>query len=854
MLSFNKTNDPMRAEKPKSLKRSFLNGFSLVGLLCVLGTLSPIVHAQQGQPPEKEPEAIETDQVVTETPAQPVQQHAYAQGILSDQDQATLKQIITSAKAKSFANAEQLRLSLEDPLARKIGLWAILNNDGGDIYGFAALDAARRDLWGWPREQKRQIAAEKLIATSGMTPSQIIEWFKGAPPQTTEGTMALIRAYNQKEDDASAQALAKSWWRNQPFDAATQERFYTSFSPYLEASDHQARLNTLLIGPQGASLALMLTLVDDKHRAIADAATALRSNRSGASDLYNATIKTYPNNPVLSFEAARYLHRHGLDTLAYPLLDHLPQAPENEAIGNSLWAERLYYFRSALKGRNYVAAYHAMNDAGFTKGEKKAESDFFAGWLALTKLNRPQEALSHFKGVKAAGTSPITQGRANYWIGRAYEALDDEDNALAAYREGSQYIYAFYGQLAAEKAGITTLKLGKEPVPSPADKSRFESRELVKAAKMLSTIDAQDQFRVFITQIGNSVPNAEEHALLYDFALLYDAQDTASRAARVAHQRGFYMPERAFPLRDVSSLKGPEPAFILAITRQESGFDPRVRSHANAKGMMQLIPPTARYVARKLSIAYDESKLYDPDYNMVLGASYLGEMVDNFGGSYVMAAAGYNAGPGRPAAWSQTYVDPRGDNGDPLGFIESAPFGETRDYMMRVTENIRVYRARLNGGQAPLTALADIRRGTVVAYSGSGELNANGPVSYNDLQKNPSGEVNSQALPDAAPAPLAPPAPTKPLPVSLSQGNEGVELPRVAPRPAPRVAQAATSQKKVCSKNKKKKLVCRTVVVKSKSATAKSAKAKASKSKATKGKSSKASKSVSAKKARKKKN
>ena len=126
---------------------------------------------------------------------------------------------------------------------------------------------------------------------------------------------------------------------------------------------------------------------------------------------------------------------------------------------------------------------------------------------------------------------------------------------------------------------------------------------------------------------------------------------------------------------------------------------------------MQLMPATAAIVARREGLDYSPARLDDPDYNMRLGAAYLGRLTDDFSGSYVLAAAGYNAGPGRAAAWASDCGDPRQASVDPADFIECIPFSETRNYVMRVMESVGVYRARLNGGSAPLTILADLHRG-----------------------------------------------------------------------------------------------------------------------------------------------
>ena len=211
-----------------------------------------------------------------------------------------------------------------------------------------------------------------------------------------------------------------------------------------------------------------------------------------------------------------------------------------------------------------------------------------------------------------------------------------------------------------------------------------------------------------------------------DFARGWGDQEAAMRVVRNAAKRGFILPERGYPIRTApASFGAPEAPFVLGITRQESSFDPRARSGAGARGMMQLMPATAQGMARRLGLSYAAEELDDADYNMRLGSAFLGELVNEFSGSYVMAAAAYNAGPGRPNQWSAECGDPRSSSTDPVDFIECIPFSETRDYVMRVLEATQVYRARLAGGTAPITLAADLKRG---AYGYGGGYAARAPA------------------------------------------------------------------------------------------------------------------------------
>ncbi len=346
-----------------------------------------------------------------------------------------------------------------------------------------------------------------------------------------------------------------------------------------------------------------------------------------------------------------------------------------------------------------------------SSGVDYTEAEFYAGWLALEKLHNPALADQHFAHIEQVGSSPITQARALYWRGRAADAGGDAIGAQDLYAQGGKFITTFYGQLAAEKAGITQIDLGRDPTPTAADRARFEGRETVRAARMAAQLGERELLRSLVLNTADSLPNAEEYALLVDLAKGYGEQDLSMRVVRAAAQRGYILPERGYPVLAAQIDGGAELAFSLAIARQESNFDPSAHNPSGARGMMQLLPSTAAILARHAGMPYSADRLYDGQYNVRLGSTYLQKMVDENGGSYVMAAASYNAGPNHMPDWTATCGDPRTASGDPVDFIECIPFSETRNYAMRAMETMEIYRARLNGGRGPLTLAEDLKRG-----------------------------------------------------------------------------------------------------------------------------------------------
>ena len=630
--------------------------------------------------------------------------------LLNDQDTVLFGQGLAAARARDISGARNAAAQISDPVARKLVEWALLDTSAAQM-PYSDLAAAQRGFAGWPRAESRRIAAEQVLDRSYAGSASALALFAQRSPTTIEGAIALAEALEQGGRGDEARRLIGDWWRTRSFEEATQTRVLTRWGAALTQADHEARLNMLLLGPHGPATRAMIQLVSSERRAVAEAAMALRTAYSPDAVVANLS-PSQAMDPAVVLERVRILRSQNRQSEAFPLLAALPPAPSHTEGQDTLWSERRNYFLDALERRNWQAAYDSMAGHGFPGGERMVDAEFFAGWAALVKLNDPARAARHFEALRQMSSTPITQGRALYWLGRAAEAQGNTPAAVQHYRDGARHIQTFYGQLAAEKAGLTTLTLPADPVPTSADIAAFEGNEVVRALRILGETGEASLFRVFAYQLDDDLPGPEGLALLMDLSRNYGEGFTAMMVGRAASQRGFLMPERQYPIRIPPSVPGAAPLeFTLAITRQESSFDPRARSHANARGMMQFLPATGRAVARQLGLPYSDERLYDGDFNMTLGSFHLGDLTSDFGGSMLLTTIGYNAGPARPPQWIARCGDPRGGAVDPVDFIECAPFTETRNYMMRVMENMQVYRARLNGGSAPLTLSSDLRRG-----------------------------------------------------------------------------------------------------------------------------------------------
>lgn len=702
---------------PSKARKAFLTTASIALLATVANAQAPAGGAPaQGpyrpfsgadRPPSEGPRPIE----LTQTPPT-----AYRQS-LSMTDSTTLASALAAAKRGDVTTARSAIAALSDPIAKKLATWALADSSAESM-SFFELDQARRDLAGWPRAGRRQLGAEKLLETSGQTPQQVIAWFGGSDPQTAEGAMALASAYQASGRQQDAQDLIRRFWRDKLFEVTPQRTMLARFGAMLTPEDHVRRADILLYGPQGPAARDILPLLPPEQLQVAQVRMAYRAGSSAANDQANALPGNLSNDPGVAFERASFYRQRNLETLALANLRYFPTDLAHGDMADRIWAERYRLILYALRNGDAAGAYAAAANSGLTTGGPAADAEFYAGWIALTRLNRPDQAAVHFANLERIGQSPITRGRAFYWQGRTAEARGDQAAAKGFYAAGAKFNTTFYGQLATEKLG-QPLVLGSDPQVTQADRARFESRDTVRAARLLYEIGNRDLFKTFVLALDDILPTVEEQALLVDLARGYGDQDTSMKVVRTAAQRGFILPERGYPLRNPPPVAGaPEPALTLGITRQESGFDPMARSGADARGMMQLLPATAASTARGLGMSFETSMLWQPDYNMQLGQAFLGRQINNFSGSYPMAIAAYNAGPGRPPQWVQFCGDPRGGSTDPIDFVECIPFSETRNYVMRVMEGMQVYRARLAGGSAPITLSADLKRGSYGGYAG----------------------------------------------------------------------------------------------------------------------------------------
>lgn len=607
---------------------------------------------------------------------------------------------------------------LTDPVAKKLLQWRIATADERST--FFELSSAVRNLQGWPNTNAMIRDAEYALgdmAAGTMNTQDIIRWFADFPPQTGDGKVAYAEALLNAGETEAGRDLLRDAWRNNAMRRDTQRRVMSRYADMFSQDDTLERIDYLAFADQRNMVRDLLPLLPDDYRRLYEARLAIAGDDPDLLARLRAVPERLQDDAGLLYERARRLRRNGDEDEAVAALRAVAENPKSLTGKTALWSLRHVLARETLEAGNREAAYDLVKDSGLESGADFAEAEFLAGWIALRFLNQPDTAEEHFRRLAEGVSTPVSLSRGWYWVGRAREADGDESDAAEAYARAAEHSSAFYGQLAmTELDPNAVLTVQPDPQPGPEGRAAFENRELVRALHMLGELDQQNTFFAFAQHLEDELNDPQELALLSDLALDYGLQRTALRVAKDARNRTLPIYERAFPVA-FTPPSGPgyvEPALALAISRQETEFDPRAVSGANARGLMQLLPSTAETEARRAGLPYRQSWLLDdPGYNAQLGSAHLDGLIQNYNGSYIVSMAAYNAGPGRARQWIERFGNPRAGGVDPIDWIEFVPFGETRNYIQRVMENLQVYRAQLNGGSAPLQIAEDLRRGEV---------------------------------------------------------------------------------------------------------------------------------------------
>lgn len=629
-------------------------------------------------------------------------------GAVTGQDAAILRDAFRAADNERYEEAVRIADRAKDRTGHAIMRWLQLASAGGGTFDeIAAFIRAHGD---WPNMNQLRRQAERAMPID-MDETRVLDWFKQNPPVGIEGVMRYADTLLATGGTAAAVSLIRERWVAGGFGPDDEATFLAGYRGHLRTQDHLARFQRLLWDRQADAARRMLPLLGNGgYEALLDARFALYEADRAVDTIVDRVPASLQKDPGLLYDRVRYRRRRGDDDGALEILLNPPRDPGHE---DPWWTERHIMTRRVIERGDYRLAYRVASAHRQEDGVSQAEAEFLAGWLALRFLDRPSDAFAHFHRLYRSVSAPISRARGAYWSGRAADAVGDRRQAQEWFRTASAYGTTFYGQLAARHvADGARPKAPAEPRVGGAEAAAFEKREPVKAARLIAQVMGRDYERltVFLRRVSLDAKTPADHALAARLASELGRPDLAVAAAKDAAQNQVYLVESGYPTLSLGG-SSPEPALVHAIIRQESTFNANVVSSAGARGLMQLMPATAQLVARQLGIKHTHSRLTsDPGYNVRLGSAYMADLLERFNGSYVLAVASYNAGPGRTRTWIEQFGDPRTDSIDVVDWIELIPISETRNYVQRVMEAMLVYRSRKDGARADLDLYKELRR------------------------------------------------------------------------------------------------------------------------------------------------
>lgn len=639
-------------------------------------TLTPAVQASLVDPVTTG--SVETKAPVTETATKASAKFKEALELLADGKQA---------------DAYTLASGLTDIAERHAIQWAAIFYGKGEVPA-ASVQQFITDAPDFTIDPVFKTRLEEALTREKADGPTLIKALGGAMPNTLAAQIALAEAYVADGQQDRAARIARAIWTENFLDKATEARVLARLGSLLDRDAHWDRAVHLMMHDRATGVERLIQYMTPAQKSLALARNAVSRNAKNAKKLLDAVDASMRTSSVYQFSRAQRARQFELWDDAINWLDKAKGTPPDAA---EFWYERRTLARQLLALGEVKRAYRAAD--GYREGPdgRLVEAHFHAGWIALSFLKDAKAAAPHFEEMTKHSTLPDSVTQANYWLGRARQALGDEAGAKEAFSKAAEFGTIYYGQLARSALGKSSTELRDMPAWEEAE-AGFEGREPVRAVRLLADNGHKELAIPLLRSFADSFTDGADLLLSAKLAQTLDAHHLAIAIADTSEKRGipldlFNFPKDGLPSTKLASM---DHAAIYAITRQESRFQVDAISSAGARGLMQLMPATAKETAGKLGVKYSASRLTsDAEYNALLGSTYLKAQLERFDGSLLLAAAAYNAGGGNARKWIRTFGDPRSDAIDPIVWVELIPVQETRTYVKRVLGNYLVYRARL---------------------------------------------------------------------------------------------------------------------------------------------------------------
>jgi soluble lytic murein transglycosylase len=625
----------------------------------------------------------------------------------SKKDFGIAKKAISEMKKSRWSSSLQIAKKAKDKSIYNFIQWRHLLTTGNQASFYDYKNFVDQNPQ-YPRIGRLKYLAEHKLSTAKISPKKIIDWFDNDQPLSGYGRMILGESFILSGDKQKGTKLIKEGWITADLSKNELKFFRKKFKKYLNADDYIKRADYLAWNSKYWDLKRLIRYLPKEYELLYTARHILMTRGYGVDQAIKNVPEKFKNDAGLNYDRLKWRRKRGRVDSSLEILLNIKNNKEYLVKPEKWWKEREIISRALIYKKNYETAYKITSNHSMTSGSDFAAAEWLSGWIALSFLNDPLLAKDHFQNFYDNVNYPISTSRGAYWIARTYEKLGDKEQSQTWYKEASNYLTTYYGQLAFLKINPKgKFELEKDMIIDDKYRYVFFNKELVKITYLLDELKSDKYAKFILRHLANDNISKGSEILAAELATNIERYDFAIQISKISSYQKRFHHKFNYPIistpKTINGRKIPDSAFILSIIRQESEFDLSANSHAGAKGLMQLMPYTAKLVSKQAKLPYSKSRLTtDPEYNINLGSHYIAGLILQYDGAYPFAVAAYNAGPNRVKYWKRLNKNPQKKQINYVDWIELIKFRETRNYVQRVLENYNVYRYILEKKPIPM--------------------------------------------------------------------------------------------------------------------------------------------------------